>query len=426
MSRSVARYRVYCQTEQAYVYTWGETAPAGCPTNGAHTIDAGSVSVVDRVETLSTAVTNLRKTPFGELSVAAKTPVIELKSMFGKSALRDIYTTSAGGSVTNAVGDGEYRVRVQGASGSAVMQSTERGRYIAGHGAEVGIGLRMPVVPAGGQAVKWGLFDESNGFYYIHDAAGLGVCVLRDGVETRIVPSASLDVTTGHIYQVMFSWYGYGEVRFVVSTRDAQGLEQEQVVMHTYFADGQTSVKNPNLPIRVEVTSGAGDGAGDVSAYVSGRQYSVLGAYLPIRRINAAYRAGVAVTTTGSFQHVLTVRRKAGFASNAVKLDSLDYVASAYMVLQLRVNTAVSGGSYGNIPEQDAGETVMEVNETATGASGGLVVWTAIAPTDRVGAQQVSALSYNLPEYQTLALFARALDNGNGSLTAVLRWSEEW
>lgn len=438
MSRTVYRYRSYCTTDQKYVYSWGLEPPVACVENTAHVIDTASTVVVDKIIE-NTSVLDVAKTPFEELFIAEKTPVMELKSMYGLSALRDIYTTNGGGTITNTSGDGEYRLRVQGASQEARMQSTERGRYIAGQGAEAGIGLRMPTAPTGNIRVKWGLFDDNNGLYYVRDAQGFGVCILRNGVETRVPQSAfnydrldgigpsgtTHDFADGHIYQIMFAWYGYGIIKFLLSGADRFAIEQKQATLHTHFPEGATSIKDPNLPLRVEITSGAGD-ASDFSVYVSGRQYSILGKYSPIQRINAAYRTMIPVTDLETFQPILTVRKKAGYASNSVKINSIDYVAFSYMVLQLRVNTTVVGGTYTNIPDQDPAETVIELNTTASSASGGIVVWTAIAPTDRVGMQQIAHIGYILPEYQTLTLMAKPLQTSNGCLTTVLRWTEEW
>ena len=40
------RYRVWCETEGAYVYEDGETAPTQCPNDGGHTIDASKTALV--------------------------------------------------------------------------------------------------------------------------------------------------------------------------------------------------------------------------------------------------------------------------------------------------------------------------------------------------------------------------------------------
>lgn len=441
-------YRFYCNTEKAFVYRWATQPPSTCPNSLSHSIDTSTITVIDRSITGGTSSgggtttdsqSRMNFTPFQELETVEKTPIMELKSLYGKTALRDVYLTTGMGTVTNEVGEGEYRLRVVGDADTALLQTTERGRYIAGHSAQVGIGVRIPVIPTNGVQAKWGLFDDNNGFYYVYDGQGFGVCVLRDGVETRINkaqfnkdkldgtgPSGiNIDLTNGHIFQIVFSWYGYGVIDFVISTSNPTTLNQESISVHSYFSSGTTTIRDPNLPIRAIITTNAGN-TQDFSMYVTGRQYAILGKYVPIKRVNSAYVVSVPISSTSSFQHILSIRKKQGYASNAVKIDSLDYLANAYMILQLRVNTTVFGGSYTNIPDQDPNETVMEMNQTATSVSGGIVIWSGIAPTDRAGLQQMMELMYTVPEYSVISLMAKAINTENGQLTSVLRWTEEW
>lgn len=442
-------YRFYCNSEKTYVYRWATQPPTVCPNSLSHDIDSSSIAVIDRtiaggtttggITTKESPESRMTFTPFQELTTIEKTPIMELKSLYGKTALRDVYLTTGAGTVTNEVGEGEYRLRVTGDVDTAILQTTERGRYIAGHSAQVGIGVRVPSAPSAGVNAKWGLFDDNNGFYYVYDGQGFGVCVLRDGIETRINreqfnkdkldgngPSGiNINLNNGHIFQIVFSWYGYGVIDFVITTSNPTSLNQESISVHSYFSSGTTTIRDPNLPIRAIVTTNSGN-TQDFSMYVTGRQYAILGKYIPIKRVNSAYIVNAPITSTNSFQHVLSIRKKQGYASNAVKIDSLDYLANAYMILQLRVNTNIFGGSFTNIPDQDPNETVMEMNQTAQSVSEGIVIWSGIAPTDRAGLQQMMELMYTVPEYSVISLMAKAIVTENGNLSCVLRWTEEW
>jgi len=42
-----AKYRLWCETEEAYVYEWSETIPTKCPNNTAHTIDEDQTAIVE-------------------------------------------------------------------------------------------------------------------------------------------------------------------------------------------------------------------------------------------------------------------------------------------------------------------------------------------------------------------------------------------
>ena len=46
---TVNKYRVYCNTESDWVYTWAEEAPNVCPNNEGHTINNNSIHQVDSI-----------------------------------------------------------------------------------------------------------------------------------------------------------------------------------------------------------------------------------------------------------------------------------------------------------------------------------------------------------------------------------------
>ena len=50
MSVIVNKYRIWCVTENAYVYGWSETEPTTCPNNTSHTIDETKTTIDASVE----------------------------------------------------------------------------------------------------------------------------------------------------------------------------------------------------------------------------------------------------------------------------------------------------------------------------------------------------------------------------------------
>jgi hypothetical protein len=49
MSVVVNRYRMWCETEAVHVYAWSEEKPVQCPNNAAHSIDADSIAIIEKV-----------------------------------------------------------------------------------------------------------------------------------------------------------------------------------------------------------------------------------------------------------------------------------------------------------------------------------------------------------------------------------------
>jgi len=436
-ARTIYRYRSYCTTESNFVYRWDTTPPTICANNASHQLDQTSTTVIDTIKETANEVINLPKTAFDELRVAERTRIIELKSIFGKSTLRDIYTTQGTAQINNSVGGPEFELQVSASNDLATLQSAERGRYVAGLQGEVGIAVRIPTPPTQSQTIKIGLFDELDGLYYKYTSQGMFACILRDGQENAIHQSQwnndsmdgtgpskiSLDFSKGIIFLIQFTWYGFGNILFKFNT-SGSGIVQNSWLAHTFSPQGQTSVKNPNLPIAVSI---ANNGATvSSSIYVAGRQYSLLGKYEAISRIVSAYRFGRAINSTSTFLPVLSIRRKQGFLGIPVRAIECDFLATADLLIQIRANTAVSTPSWVTPPESSASDTAIEYDISSTTVTAGIPIWMGIITGDSKSIATTLQIAHNLTEYNILTICARGINATNGSLGVVMRWTEEW
>ena len=96
---TVNKYRIYCQTEDDYIYSWSQVEPTKCPNDKNHTIDLNKVVKIgskndngefDDLGNLKVRTSEL--TMFGDLRTVEYTPVIQNYSMYG--ILNDqLYTT---------------------------------------------------------------------------------------------------------------------------------------------------------------------------------------------------------------------------------------------------------------------------------------------------------------------------------------------
>lgn len=437
-NKIVNQYRYYCITESNFVYKWDTNIPTTCPNNATHTIDTDSMTIVDTVKSNQVEVTDLSRTAFDELRIAEKTNVIDLKSLFGKTTLRDIYTSNGTGAINNTIGAGEYELTVSSANDLAQLSSAERGRYLAGAVAEIGLGVRNTVnALSNTQQARWGYFDESNGFYYLLNSNGLNCAILRDGQELVIPRSnfnidrldgsgpsgVNLSVANGIIYKIQYSWYGYGGVDFLVATKGIDNV-QKVIPCHRYFTSNQTSVTNPNLHIRAELKNNTTNS--NANLYIAGRQFSILGKYLPNRRINTSY-LNVPSPGRNNFSPILSIRRKATYRGVALKLFSADFIAGCDIFAEIRVKTTLTGPTnFINIPNQIATETAVEQDSASTGVTGGIVIWAGIIPADKASLRQVEGVQYDICEFDIVTICAQSIGTSAGSLSAALRWSEEW
>lgn len=51
MAQTLNYYRIYCDTELQYVYKWDTEEPSTCPNNNTHTINVGSITILESIST---------------------------------------------------------------------------------------------------------------------------------------------------------------------------------------------------------------------------------------------------------------------------------------------------------------------------------------------------------------------------------------
>lgn len=428
--KTVYKHRLYCQSESANVYTWSTSTPTTCPNNNTHTIDVNSITVVDSVCENDVYANNLKLLPFGEVGTAQKELLFELKSNYGKSTLRDQYTTTGSGVITNNIGDPEYTLTTSLASDTAILRSVQRGRIISGLGIEVGIAVRIPNAVTGNQKYQWGLYDSTDGMFFQLSITGLSVIIRRNSVDTEVLSSSftgdasGIDYTRGNIFSIEASWYGYGAIVFKVHNPTALSNELPYTILHTYYPNGQTSVKNPILPISAGVLNNGTAASGTM--FVAGRQYSILGKAIPIARLNSSYRVEYNVNSVTMFSPILAIRKKTSYQMVRVYLKNLQLISSANMIVHVITGGTLVGASYTSIPDQNSSESCIETDRSATAVSGGVIVYSTFVSADKTVFIDKEDVLNSISDTDATIITARALNVTNGNISCLLRWAEEW
>lgn len=378
-------------------------------------------------------------TPFNEVLTSQRQNIIELKSNNNIiSALRDV-TTIVGSATVTAV-NSEYILSTTAlANDSAILDSAEKGRYQAGYAAEVGLGIRYAGTPTGAMQVKWGYFDANNGFYFGRDATGIFIATLRGGSETKVYQSSwnvdkldgtgtsglTVSLSKGNIFQIRYSWYGYGAVYFTVVISDSNNV-QRNIVVHRFSATATTNIIDPNQPLRVKIENGATATAHTV--YVGGRQYSILGAYNPNVRNTGQYRLSQGSITSAAFVPLITFRRKSAFESTSVKIRHFTIITNQDLVLQVRLNGSLTGASYITPSDYTAQETAIEADISATAITGGEVIDDEIlegAQGSQKVWRQVGTLGFDFIGLRPVTLCAKAVST-TATVTSHFSVIEEW
>lgn len=393
-------------------------------------------------------ISNQRKSQFGEIETVSRKAVFHLNSSHGTSLLRDTEVVTGSGSIIPSGGKIGLSTGTTAGS-SAILDSVESGVYISGFGGQIGVGIRVPNQPTGTEEAKWGglTFDKQNGFYFGIDSGGLYVARKSGGVESNKVyksvfnkdrldgngPSGiNLDVSSGVIYEIDFTWYGYGQILFGIvgvlpesSTSNERSLIQEFIPCHSMKIDGEVSTESPSFKIHAEVSNGSE--TTDFGIDVGGRQYSVVGDYTPNYRYSSDYRGSISTSVTEI--PLISFQRKSSFTDRSILLDGFETIASTEpCLIQIRVGATLTGATFGNPTDHTANEVAVESDTSATSFTGGVVVWQQLiaAGTNKNTSELSSTgVRLNVPDDKIVTMTAQTL-SGTGTIIPLFRLREEW
>lgn len=235
-----------------------------------------------------------------------------------------------------------------------------------------------------------------------------------------------LNPADGHIYNIKFSWYGYGVIEYHVHSTSPDSGEQEEYTLHRTSVAGQTSIKSPHLPIRVDVGNG-GTALSNI-AYVTGRSYSLAGKsgkYTPIYRPSATFVANMSSTSQTVFQPVLSIRRKTNYLGIPIRITGADIVCSTPQWIMVKTGSALTGASWGTVPNQVNSETAIEQDTSSTAMTGGITIW--ISYVDKAVTKIIDlADDFNIQDVSPVTVCTMNATNQSGTVSVALRWTEEW
>jgi hypothetical protein len=391
-------------------------------------------------------------TPFNELLTVEKTTKIEIKSIYGISQLRDDINVSGNGSVTNDFR--EYILNVNSVGDFARLSSRDRGRYIAGKSSEYGIGVRTENETVTGDTVlKWGALNNINGIYFGMDSIGLFVAVLDNTVETKIYQTdwnldkmdgsdlselnlnnigttgTNISTNDGLIYQIEYTWYGYGTITFKIQTKTLNGMKT--IPVHRYIVNGKTSIENPNLPLTVLVEQT--NSANNVNLFIAGRQFSILGSYTPTFRQTSQVRIAQSIPIIGpTMTPIISFKQKNTMLFVNAIFDGVEISTNNKIIFEVYIAdlASLTNPVWTTPIRIKASETAFEMDISATvfnSALGELIYRGVVigASGNNLNSADFGNLNLDIPEGKILVLCAFATNN-QATVDSILRIREEW
>jgi hypothetical protein len=384
-------------------------------------------------------------TTFDESLVALRHSFLNYKPTWGISEIR--YDTEITG--TGAAADevnGEFLLSTGTTANNIVRVCTkEIGQYFAGSEGQFGTGLRIPTLPTTTQFAEWGYDSTENGFGFGVDSTGTFIYSRDNSVQTKVYQASwnrntligTLDLSKGNIYQIDFTWYGYGDIRFYILVND--GTSMVRTLVHRLKIDNQASIVDPNQPIRFYTSNGI-TSTSNFDVYVGGHHYSVIGGenVCSIRSVNTLLTLYTTATNT-NWQPVLAVRKKATFRGrpNSINIKVSGFLVSADGDLQVRLtkNGITSNLAWTTPLDWPSTETACEVKTTSggtpltTSASGFPLDYALLSGTNNQTNSNV-AMKNNivLGEDTEIILWVRRYSAVGAIVvnSAVIEWTECW
>lgn len=226
ISKKVFYYRIYCNTESNYVYTWKETTPTACPNNNGHSINTETISILETVKNSGEFDTEGKMlvksgtlTQFGEQRVSIYDPIFQNYALY--NIINDqIYTifSANGGTVTGNSNGTEIDLNITSTIGSyAVIRSTKVCKYRPGYN----IVVRWNTIfdnPVANLLQFGGLGNIGSDIYFCYNGLNFGVRYSTGGyseVRQLLITSAETTATTASIV--------LNGVTFIVNLTNANG-----------------------------------------------------------------------------------------------------------------------------------------------------------------------------------------------------------
>lgn len=379
------------------------------------------------------------ETLFGEQLIAQRRTSISINSTFGTSRLRQLTFLTGSASNDTSV-KGKIILETGTTAGSLNrLETAEVSEYAPGFSAEVSIGVRVNDTLEGTAQARWGglSVDSENGLYFKQTNTGIFVVRRKDDVEETVVAQADwnldpLDGTgksglninqlNGYIWQVNFTWYGYGLIVFgIVRAVPGAGEIQHFIPCHSLQVEGDISISEPNLQIFAEVDNG--DQTSNYTLSVGGMQYSTVGINEGARQRSVDEYVSNVTGVGTDLTHLITFQRKSDFLNRLFILESINMTAvSERIIFEVWLDGTVTLGNgvvYETATSYDADETSVETvtEQTFDNTDAVLLYRTSVeaGQGNQEGDQMGSIIDLNLPAGATITVTARTL-TGTGSV----------
>ena len=459
-SRVVNKYSLHCTTENADKTVWSQTTPTTCPSNEAHMIDTGSITVIDSVTENDTHIRALQQGTtdqydnirsdidnrldvalplgaFGAVKTVADKAVIQVDFRYGLHNLLVDTTTSGTGDISAASSLATLSSGTTQGS-SAEVKSRKFIKYSPG----TGINVLFTAIFTPGVAGTYqyiGVGSPDSGLFFGYNGTEFGIMRRQNSTtdiwtaqsDWSIDPmdgtgaySQTLDTTKGNVYRICFQWLGFGMITFFIEHSELGSFVPVHRIAYSN-KNTLTHMVNPSFPMLLHVsnpssTSSVSLKTASFSAMLEGGQWQAGG-------LNFGFDNTKTISSL-DMTNICTLRNKTTFASvnNYVPLiintTSISTDGLRSVIVSIYKNATISGtASWADV---STSESVMEVDVSMTTITTGVPIMTfTLAKTDsKVFSLQSMDITVNPGDTFTLA--AKLSASGSSDVTVSTSWIE--
>lgn len=259
---------------------------------------------------------------FGKWRVSNPTTLFDSKQIVDSGSFYFDIKTISSATVTWNSGSAQSTLKVTNTSGSRAIKQTKRiFVYQPGKSQQV-ICTGKFDGRVDGIKKSIGTFDDNDGFFFQVSGSSFGIVLRKtiNGVKTDTFISQStwnldkmnglgpsgntLDTSKAQIYTVDFEWLGVGRVRY--------GVVQKGILIYVHEINNYNTLetvylRNPNLPIRYEISTHKNTSTGSLMTQICSTAISEGGFQNVGRRVVVTNYTGATVGT-GDYDAVLFVR----------------------------------------------------------------------------------------------------------------------
>lgn len=326
-----------------------------------------------------------------------------------------------------------------GVSGSAIAESVDKLRYIPGHEgyAMFTTEFTSPVI---GSNQLIGIFDNDDGFFIGFIDTTFCIVRRKDGVDTIVNQSdfnldkldgsgaegLNVDFTFGNVWRITYGWLGHATITFEVMEKDGTWTSFHKILFPN--STNGTSIGNPVLPMRIEVTKTSG--TANITLKTGSWNAGVIGE----ANINScsnrykSFAATATITATNSLTNIFTLKNISAFQTfkNKVrtKLIFLSAACDGNKLTSIRLIKNATLGVTASYTYIDSGNSTIQYDTTATTVSSGTTLLTLqLGKTDSRSLDIENLFITMLP---TETLTFAAISSLATDVSISTRWAEEF